>query len=65
MQAALKQLDERSLDIIRSRWLGENKLGLKELSEKYGVSMERIRQIEQQAMKKMKAALNQSITLSA
>lgn len=65
MQAALKNLDERSLYIIQSRWLGESKLGLKELSEKYGVSMERIRQIEQQAMKKMKAALNQSITLSA
>lgn len=58
MQAALKQLDARSLDIIQSRWLGENKLGLKELSEKYGVSMERIRQIEQQAMKKMKVALS-------
>ncbi|HEY9017900.1 RNA polymerase sigma factor RpoH [Thiomicrospira sp.] len=65
MQAALKQLDARSLDIIQSRWLGENKLGLKELSEKYGVSMERIRQIEQQAMKKMKAILNQDIALSA
>ncbi|MBE0493041.1 MAG: RNA polymerase sigma factor RpoH [Thiomicrospira sp.] len=65
MQAALKQLDERSLDIIQSRWLGENKLGLKELSAKHGVSMERIRQIEQQAMKKMKAILNQDITLTA
>jgi RNA polymerase sigma-32 factor len=59
MQLALNQLDERSLDIIRARWLTDDKLGLKELSEKYGVSMERIRQIEQQAMKKMKAILDQ------
>jgi RNA polymerase sigma-32 factor len=58
MQQALSQLDARSLDIIQSRWLGEQKLGLKELSEKYGVSMERIRQIEQQALKKMKALLS-------
>lgn len=58
MQTALKQLDARSLDIIQSRWLGEQKLGLKELAEKHGVSMERIRQIEQQALKKMKALLS-------
>lgn len=57
MQQALAKLDERSLDIIQSRWLGENKTGLKELSEKYGISMERVRQIEQQAMKKMKTML--------
>lgn len=62
MQNALKQLDPRSLDIIQSRWLGEKKLGLKELSERYGVSMERIRQVEQQAMKKMKAALSEEDT---
>ncbi|WP_044413813.1 RNA polymerase sigma factor RpoH [Thiomicrospira microaerophila] len=59
MHKALKQLDARSLDIIQSRWLGEDKLGLKELSEKHGVSMERIRQIEQQAMKKLKTALSE------
>ena len=58
MHAALKQLDVRSLDIIQSRWLGDQKLGLKELSEKYGISMERIRQIEQQAMKKLRIALS-------
>lgn len=57
MFAAMQQLDDRAQDIIRSRWLTEHKLGLKELSEKYGVSMERIRQVEQQALKKMKGYL--------
>ena len=53
MQQALKSLDERSRDILQLRWLTESKTGLKELSEKYGVSMERIRQIEQQAIQKL------------
>lgn len=55
MSSALGCLDERSQDIIRKRWLNEDKMGLKELSEIYGVSMERIRQIEQQALLKMRA----------
>jgi len=56
MQKALAELDERSRDIIQLRWLNDDKkVGLKALSEKYGVSMERIRQIEQQAMKKLKS----------
>lgn len=59
IQVALAKLDPRSLDIIQSRWLTDDKLGLKELSERYGVSMERIRQIEQQAMKKMKQAIDE------
>lgn len=57
MQQALAVLDERSRDIIQTRWLNDSKLGLKELAEKYQVSMERIRQIEVQAMKKMKQAI--------
>ncbi|MDR9498786.1 MAG: RNA polymerase sigma factor RpoH [Hydrogenovibrio sp.] len=57
MQTALKQLDPRSLDIIRQRWLSDQKTGLKALSEAYGVSMERIRQIEQQAIKKLRLAM--------
>ncbi|MDX1796959.1 MAG: RNA polymerase sigma factor RpoH [Hydrogenovibrio sp.] len=57
MASAIKQLDDRSRDIIRKRWLTDDKVGLKELSAEYGVSMERIRQIEQQAIKKMKAAM--------
>ena len=51
---ALKQLDERSRDIIYDRWLSEEKLTLHELAEKYGISAERVRQIEQKAMDKVK-----------
>jgi len=54
---ALNELDERSRDILQSRWLSENKATLHELADKYGVSAERIRQLEANAMKKMKGAL--------
>ena len=56
LYAALKDLDERSQDIISKRWLNEKKSTLHELAEEYGVSAERIRQLEQNAMKKMKLA---------
>lgn len=55
---ALQSLDPRSRDIVESRWLGDTKAGLKELSEKYGVSMERIRQIEARAFEKMQPYLD-------
>ena len=51
---ALKQLDDRSRDIIYDRWLTDQKLTLHELADKYGISAERVRQIEQNAMKKVK-----------
>ena len=51
---ALKQLDDRSRDIIYDRWLSDEKLTLHELADKYGISAERVRQIEQNAMKKVK-----------
>lgn len=55
---ALACLDERSQDIIRSRWLDEdNKSTLHDLAEKYGVSAERVRQLEKNAMNKLKAAI--------
>ena len=54
---ALIQLDDRSKEIIQKRWLTDEKVGLKELSAQYGVSMERIRQVEQQAIKKMRLAI--------
>ena len=54
---ALHSLDPRSRDIVESRWLGESKAGLKELAAKYGVSMERIRQIEAKAFEKMQPYL--------
>lgn len=50
---ALRSLDPRSRDIVESRWLSDKKMGLKELAERYGVSLERIRQIEAKAFEKM------------
>ena len=57
MQKALSTLDDRSKDILQKRWLTDDKVGLKELSAQYGVSMERIRQVEQQALNKLKNLL--------
>jgi RNA polymerase sigma-32 factor len=57
LYAALEDLDERSRDIVQRRWLGENKETLHELADIYGVSAERIRQIEAAAMKKLRNAL--------
>ncbi len=53
----ISNLDRRSQDIIRTRWLENNKLTLNELADKYSVSAERIRQIEAKAFKKLKTAL--------
>jgi RNA polymerase sigma-32 factor len=57
---AIEQLDERSRDILQRRWLNENavKPTLHDLSAEYGVSAERIRQIEKRAMEKIKAHLS-------
>ncbi len=56
LRDGLSQLDARSRDIIRRRWLDDDsKLTLQELADEYGVSAERIRQIEANALKKMKA----------
>lgn len=52
---AISQLDERSREILTSRWLADSKSTLHDLADKYGVSAERIRQIEQQAMKKIRS----------
>jgi RNA polymerase sigma-32 factor len=57
LHAALAELDERSRDILSQRWLAENKATLHELAEQYGVSAERIRQLEQNAMKKLRGAI--------
>ncbi|NIP14319.1 MAG: RNA polymerase sigma factor RpoH [Pseudomonadales bacterium] len=53
---ALAELDDRSRAIVEARWLAEKKATLHELAETYGVSAERIRQIEQNAIKKLKVA---------
>lgn len=56
--SAIKTLDERSQDIVRARWLDdENKVTLQELADKYQVSAERVRQLEQNAMKKLRNAM--------
>lgn len=58
LQQALETLDERSQVIIQRRWLNEdNKSTLHELADEFGVSAERIRQLEKNAMKKVKAAM--------
>ncbi len=54
---ALADLDERSQDILASRWLADQKATLHELADRYNVSAERIRQLEQNAMKKLRAAM--------
>ncbi|UGB45862.1 RNA polymerase sigma factor RpoH [Frateuria edaphi] len=55
LSSALAKLDERSRDIIQRRWLNEDKATLQDLADEYGVSAERIRQVEANAMKKMRA----------
>lgn len=60
LATALANLDDRSRAIIEARWLnGDDQSTLHELAAQYGVSAERIRQIEAQAMKKMKVAMTQ------
>ncbi len=55
LRKGLVRLDDRSRDIIARRWLvDDNKTTLQELADEYGVSAERIRQIEANAMKKMR-----------
>jgi len=55
--SALDGLDERSKTILQARWLTEKKQTLHELAQQFGVSAERIRQIEKNAMKKMRVQL--------
>jgi RNA polymerase sigma-32 factor len=54
LSAALGKLDDRSRDIIQRRWLNDDKATLQDLADEYGVSAERIRQVEANAMKKMR-----------
>lgn len=58
LHGAIAKLDDRSRDILLRRWLNdENKATLNELADEYGVSAERIRQIEKRAMEKIKAEM--------
>jgi RNA polymerase sigma-32 factor len=57
LTAALGTLDERSRTVVRARWLAEEKRTLQDLADDYGVSAERIRQIEAVALNKLRAAM--------
>lgn len=54
LKSAISELDDRSQDIVNSRWLAEDKATLQELADRYGVSAERVRQLEKNAMKKLR-----------
>ncbi|MFT5806263.1 MAG: RNA polymerase sigma-32 factor [Moritella dasanensis] len=54
LTSAISELDDRSQDIVNSRWLAEDKATLQELADRYGVSAERVRQLEKNAMKKLR-----------
>ena len=57
----MENLDDRSKDILQRRWLDEDgKSTLQDLADEYGVSAERIRQIEKAAMKKLKVHMLES-----
>lgn len=63
LHSAIAELDERSREILIKRWLSEPKSTLQELADRYRVSAERIRQLEKNAMKKLKTALGEEIAL--
>lgn len=57
LHLAMADLDERSKDILSSRWLSDNKPTLHQLADKYGISAERVRQLEKNAMNKIKVKM--------
>lgn len=57
LTASLATLDERSQDILQQRWLNEDKTTLQDLANKYQVSAERIRQLEANAIKKLRGGM--------
>ena len=57
LAAAIGKLDERSRAVIKARWLADDKRTLQDLADEYGVSAERIRQIEATAIGKLRAAM--------
>ena len=57
LATAIEALDARSREVIRARWLAEDKRTLQDLADQYGVSAERIRQIESAALAKLRTAL--------
>ncbi|MGH8426896.1 MAG: RNA polymerase sigma factor RpoH [Gammaproteobacteria bacterium] len=57
LDAALVKLDERSRDILARRWLAEKKTTLQKLADEYGISAERVRQVENNAIKRLRAEM--------
>ncbi|WP_286263600.1 RNA polymerase sigma factor RpoH [Thalassotalea atypica] len=57
LSTALVSLDERSQDIVKTRWLTDDKSTLQELADKYEISAERVRQLEKNALSKLKNAM--------
>ncbi len=57
LQVAMNRLDERSRCILEARWLAEDKRTLQDLADEYGVSAERIRQLEANALKKLRGMM--------
>jgi RNA polymerase sigma-32 factor len=58
----MARLDDRSRDILQRRWMTEDKATLHELADKYGVSAERIRQIEANALGKLRGFMQPAAT---
>ncbi len=57
LNVALEKLDERSRSILRRRWMSESKATLHELADEYGISAERVRQVEANAINKLKVLM--------
>jgi RNA polymerase sigma-32 factor len=57
LSMALEKLDERSRTILKRRWMTENKATLHELADEYGISAERVRQVESNAINKLKGLM--------
>jgi RNA polymerase sigma-32 factor len=57
LSAALSRLDERSRNILKRRWMTDDKATLHELADEYGISAERVRQVEVNAISKLKGMM--------
>ena len=62
---AIETLDDRSRDILKSRWMTDDKATLHQLADRYGVSAERIRQLEVNAIKKLRAQIAPEAAIEA
>lgn len=58
LRSALQELDPRSADIVTQRWLQDRKATLHQLADKYGISAERVRQVEKSALEKMRVTMD-------